>query len=83
MTITGLTKRTLHYYDQIGLLPAEKLENGYRRYGQKDLISLQKILFLKALDFSIKDIQDLIDLTDENLRPISVLYWRNKRDIFP
>ena len=70
MTITGLTKRTLHYYDQIGLLPAEKLENGYRRYGQKDLISLQKILFLKALDFSIKDIQDLIDLTDEDLRPI-------------
>ncbi|WP_373760096.1 MerR family transcriptional regulator [Streptococcus ferus] len=70
MTITGLTKRTLHYYDRVGLLPAEKLENGYRSYSQKDLIRLQKILFLKALDFSIKDIQDLIDLTDEDLRPI-------------
>ncbi|HEL1985712.1 TPA: MerR family transcriptional regulator [Streptococcus suis] len=70
MTITGLTKRTLHYYDRVGLLPAEKLENGYRSYCQKALIRLQKILFLKALDFSIKDIQNLIDLTDEDLRPI-------------
>ena len=70
MTITGLTKRTLHYYDRIGLLPAEKLENGYRSYCQEDLIRLQKILFLKALDFSIKDIQGLIDLTDQALRPI-------------
>lgn len=69
-TITGLTKRTLHYYDRVGLLPAEKLENGYRSYSQKDLIRLQKILLLKALDFSIKDIQDLIELTDEDLRPI-------------
>ncbi|RRR56728.1 MerR family transcriptional regulator [Streptococcus suis] len=70
MTITGLTKRTLHYYDRVGLLPAVKLENGYRSYSQKDLIRLQKILFLKALDFSIKDIQNLSDLTDEDLRPI-------------
>ena len=70
MTITGLTKRTLHYYDRVGLLPAEKLENGYRSYCQEDLIRLQKILLLKALDFSIKDIQNLIDLTDEDLRPI-------------
>ena len=70
MTITGLTKRTLHYYDQVGLLPAEKLENGYRSFSQDDLIRLQKILFLKALDFSIKDIRNLIDLADEDLRPI-------------
>lgn len=70
MTITGVTKRTLHYYDQIGLLPAEKLGNGYRRYKQEDLIRLQKIIFLKSLNFSIKDIQGLINITDEDLRPI-------------
>ncbi|MGT2907320.1 MerR family transcriptional regulator [Streptococcus dentiloxodontae] len=70
MIITGLTKRTLHYYDQIGLLPAGKLANGYRTYSQQDLIDLQRILFLKALDFSIKEIQSLLKLSDEDLRPI-------------
>lgn len=70
ITITGLTKRTLHYYDQIGLLPARKLANGYRHYSQQDLIDLQRILFLKALDFSIKEIQSLLKLSDEALRPI-------------
>lgn len=70
MTITGLTKRTLHYYDQIGLLPAGKLANGYRTYSQQDLIDLQRILFLKGLDFSIKEIQPLLKFSDEDLRPI-------------
>ncbi|MGT2667306.1 MerR family transcriptional regulator [Streptococcus rifensis] len=69
MMITGLTKRTLHYYDQTGLLPARKLSNGYRIYSQQDLIDLQRILFLKALGFSIKDIQPLLKLSDTDLRP--------------
>lgn len=43
--ITGITPRTLHYYDKINLLrPSRKLENGYRVYDRKDLEKLQMIL---------------------------------------
>ena len=43
--ITGVSLRTLHYYDKIGLLVPAKLENGYRVYSNDDLNKLQKILF--------------------------------------
>ncbi|MDW8741318.1 MerR family transcriptional regulator, partial [Streptococcus suis] len=43
--LTGLTVRTLHHYDQIGLLkPAFVAENGYRYYNQENLARLQEIL---------------------------------------
>ncbi|MFU0762407.1 MerR family DNA-binding transcriptional regulator, partial [Staphylococcus pasteuri] len=38
MDITGVTKRTLHYYDEIGLLKVQKNENNYRVYNQNDLV---------------------------------------------
>ena len=69
MGITGLSKRTLHYYDEIGLLFADKnKENGYREYSQRDLIKLQKIMLLKALDLDLKDIKDMVDKNDDELR---------------
>lgn len=44
--LTGLTVRTLHHYDQIGLLkPAFVAENGYRYYNQENLARLQEILY--------------------------------------
>src|SRR5699024_6346356 len=47
---TGITVRTLRYYDQIGLLhPAGKTEGGHRLYGKKELAKLQEIQFLKTL----------------------------------
>ena len=50
--LTGVTVRTLHYYDEIGLLkPSEVTEAGYRVYNHKDLEVLQQILFSGSLTF--------------------------------
>lgn len=62
---TGVTVRTLRYYDEIELLlPAGKTEGGHRLYGEKELIKLQEIQFLKSLGFSLKENKQL--LTDDN-----------------
>ncbi|WP_415617182.1 MerR family transcriptional regulator [Liquorilactobacillus hordei] len=55
--MTGISKRTLHFYDGNGLLPAIKKENGYRSYTQLDLEKLQIILFLKRLGMSLEEIK--------------------------
>lgn len=63
--IAGVTIRTIRYYDKINLLkPTVILENGYRRYCNKDLITLQKILSLKQLGFSLDEIYPLIQDND-------------------
>lgn len=63
--IAGVTLRTIRYYDKIGLLkPTMILDNGYRRYCNKDLITLQKILTLKELGFSLEEIFPLIQDDD-------------------
>jgi DNA-binding transcriptional MerR regulator len=59
--LTGITVRTLHYYDEIGLLkPSQITEAGYRLYDEKDLAILQQILFFKELDFPLTEIKDII-----------------------
>lgn len=59
--LTGVTKRTLHYYDEIGLLkPSEVTEAGYRVYNEADLEVLQQILFFRELDFSLEDIRQIM-----------------------
>ncbi|HEM3600834.1 TPA: MerR family transcriptional regulator [Streptococcus suis] len=69
--LTGLTVRTLHHYDQIGLLkPAFVAENGYRYYNQKNLARLQEILLFRELDFPLKDIQQLLDVTEVNRQQV-------------
>ncbi len=63
--ITGVTVRTLHYYDEKGLLKPEKdLDSGHRRYKYDDLIQLQKITTFKFLGFSLKEIKKLITQKD-------------------
>jgi DNA-binding transcriptional MerR regulator len=58
----GVSRRTLHFYDQIGLLKPEAYgENGYRYYGEAALLRLQQILFFKELDFSLTEIKVTID----------------------
>ncbi|MBP2623718.1 MerR family transcriptional regulator [Streptococcus oricebi] len=60
--ITGITRRTLHYYDKIGLLsPQRNPDNDYRFYGQEDLLRLQEILFLKAVGLSLAEIKDFLE----------------------
>ncbi|MDX8045252.1 MerR family transcriptional regulator [Gracilibacillus sp. S3-1-1] len=59
--LTGVSIRTLHHYDEIGLLSPEKsLENGYRIYTDVDLSTLQQILFFRALDFPLKKIKEMM-----------------------
>ncbi|HIH7874928.1 TPA: MerR family transcriptional regulator [Streptococcus suis] len=69
--LTGLTVRTLHHYDQIGLLkPAFVAENGYRYYNQENLARLQEILLFRELDFPLKDIQQLLYVTEINRQQV-------------
>lgn len=59
--ITGISIRTLHYYDEIGLLlPTEKSEAGYRYYDDKALEILQQILFFREFDIPLKEIKSVI-----------------------
>lgn len=58
---TGVTIRTLQYYDNIGLVPLEKDNtNGRRYYKEEDLTRLQQVLFYKSLGLGIKDIKKLL-----------------------
>ena len=60
--LTGVSIRTLHYYDEIGLLkPASTDEqNGYRNYDEGSLERMTEILFFRELDFPLKDIAEII-----------------------
>ena len=59
--LTGITVRTLHYYDEIGLLkPDGVTEAGYRVYSDADLELLQQILFFRELDFPLEDIRRIM-----------------------
>ena len=60
---TGVTVRTLQYYDRIGLLrPQDRSEAGYRWYGESELIRLQQIVTLKALGFPLDAIARFLDV---------------------
>lgn len=55
--LSGVTVRTLHYYDEIGLLkPAHYGENGYRYYEKEQLLGLQQIMFYRELDVPLEKI---------------------------
>lgn len=63
--LTGLTIRTLHHYDKLGLLkPAFVADNGYRYYNQANLARLQEIMLFRELDFPLKDIQAILAKPD-------------------
>ncbi len=59
---TGLTVRTLHHYDEIGLLkPSLKTESGHRLYTGRDVARLQQVLSLRQLGFSLEQVRDCLD----------------------
>lgn len=60
--LTGVTVRTLHYYDEIGLLKPSSVDeqNGYRFYDECCLERMQEILFYRELDFPLKEIQAIL-----------------------
>ena len=63
--LSGVSIRTLHHYDEIGLLkPARVGANGYRYYGRDELLRLQQILFHRELGFALDEIQKLLGAAD-------------------
>jgi len=68
---TGLTVRTLHHYDQIGLLtPAARSPSGYRLYDAADVERLTRILLLKHLGLSLEEIGSMLDGDEEDGLPL-------------
>jgi DNA-binding transcriptional MerR regulator len=63
--LAGVTPRTLHHYDAIGLLkPSRVGENGYRYYGEESLLRLQQILFYRELGIPLEDIKKIMGRRD-------------------
>ena len=60
--LAGVSVRTLHYYDEIGLLPPASVDRqtGYRFYDESSLLRMQEILFYRELDFPLKSIQEIL-----------------------
>lgn len=64
----GVTVRTLHHYDRLGLLkPSGRTEAGYRLYGERDFARLQQIATLKFIGLPLRQIKDLLDGSDLDL----------------
>lgn len=60
--LAGVSVRTLHYYDEIGLLkPSSVGENGYRHYSDENLFRLQQILFFREMDLDLLQIKKILD----------------------
>jgi DNA-binding transcriptional MerR regulator len=60
--LTGVSVRTLHHYDRIGLVrPGRRTDNGYRLYGEAELLRLQQVLTLRFLGFPLQRIAELLD----------------------
>lgn len=66
--LTGVSVRTLHYYDEINLLKPSYVDeqNGYRFYDEKSLLRMQEIMFYRELDFSLKSISEILSSPNYN-----------------
>ena len=64
--LTGVSVRTLHFYDEIGLLKPSSVDeqNGYRFYDEQTLMRMQEILFYRELNFSLKEIRMILSSPD-------------------
>lgn len=72
---TGVSVRTLHYYDEIGLLsPSRRTEAGYRLYDEDDIVRLQQIVSLRQIGFSLAQIQDCLSRSEFSPRHVVQLH---------
>ena len=80
---TGLTVRTLHHYDQIGLFSSSEVtESGHRIYTEADIEKLQQILSLKQLGFSLEEIKETMENSNSNsIRVIKIQLETVKKQI--
>jgi MerR family transcriptional regulator, thiopeptide resistance regulator len=78
---TGLTVRTLHHYDEIGLLkPSRRTRAGHRLYGEGDVARLQQVTSLRQLGFPLEQIRDLLDRRGMSPREIVELHLGRVRE---
>lgn len=67
--LAHISVRTLHYYDQIGLLkPSGMGKNGYRYYEKPELLRLQQVLFYRELNFPLDEIKKILDKSDFDIK---------------
>lgn len=72
---TGVSVRTLHYYEEIGLLsPSGRTETGYRLYANNEIIRLQQIVSLRQIGFSLEEIRNCLEQRNFSLQQIIQLY---------
>jgi DNA-binding transcriptional MerR regulator len=83
--LAGVTVRSLHHYDRLGLLkPAARTPKGHRLYGERDFARLQQIVTLKFIGFPLKQIKDILnrssfDLAGELRRQREIISEQHRR----
>lgn len=76
--LAGVSVRTLHHYDELGLLsPSQRSDSGYRLYSEQDLTRLQQILFYRELGFELGEIRSIME--DPEFEHVDAL--RHQRDL--
>jgi DNA-binding transcriptional MerR regulator len=74
--LAGVTVKTLHHYDRLGLLTPTRTDTGYRLYSEADLERLEQIIALNFLGFSLKQVRDVLERTSVELA--DALRWQRK-----
>ncbi|MGC5776533.1 MerR family transcriptional regulator [Paenibacillus pabuli] len=76
---TGVSIRTLHYYEKLGLLqPTRNENNQYRTYGEKDILRLQQIIILKKMHFKLNEIGAFLEQDAAHPAPENIIsLWNN------
>ena len=78
--MTGVSAKTIRYYEEIGLLPAPaRTENNYRQYGESDVEHLRLIVGARRLDLSLEEIREVLALRERREAPCRVLLERLER----
>src|SRR5215211_9427810 len=78
---TGLSVRTLHYYEEIGLLsPSRRTDGGHRLYAGGDVVRLQQIKSLRQLGFNLREVKECLDRPDFPLRRVISLHILRLRE---
>jgi DNA-binding transcriptional MerR regulator len=75
--MTGISAKTIRYYEKIGLLPApSRAENNYRQFGESDVERLRLIVGARRLDLSLEEIREVLALRERHEAPCRVLLER-------
>ena len=75
--MTGVSAKTIRYYEEIGLLPPPaRAENNYRQYDEQDVERLRLVAGARRLDLSLDDIQEILAMRDHREAPCRVLLER-------